>query len=52
MVRHLCDEENVLLVVDDVACCWGVWSLAWMAKYDVQPDIAALGKSLTAGYTL
>ena len=52
MVRHLCDEENVLLVVDDVACCWGKsghWH-GWQ-KYDVQPDIAALGKSLTAGYT-
>jgi len=52
MVRHLCDEENVLLIVDDVACCWGKsghWH-GWQ-KYDVQPDISALGKSLTAGYT-
>lgn len=51
-VRKLCDEFNVLMIVDDVAVCWGKNGtfFGWQ-PYGVQPDITSLGKSLTAGYS-
>lgn len=51
-VRFLCDKYDVLMLVDDVAVCWGKngTMFGWQ-PYDVQPDISALGKALTAGYS-
>ena len=51
-IRSLCDKYQVLMLVDDVAVCWGKngTMFGWQ-KYNVQPDISSLGKSLTAGYS-
>lgn len=51
-IRSLCDEFGVLMLVDDVAVCWGKngTMFGWQ-PYGVQPDISALGKALTAGYS-
>lgn len=51
-IRALCNKYNVLMIVDDVAVCWGKngTMFGWQ-KYGVQPDISSLGKSLTAGYS-
>ena len=51
-IRSLCDEFDVLMMVDDVALCWGKNGtfFGW-EPYGVQPDISSLGKSLTAGYS-
>lgn len=51
-IRNMCDEFNVLMIVDDVALCWGKnGTLFGWEQYQVQPDISAIGKSLTAGYS-
>jgi adenosylmethionine-8-amino-7-oxononanoate aminotransferase len=51
-IRKLCDEFRVLMVVDDVAVCWGKnGTLFGWEPYGVQPDISALGKALTGGYS-
>jgi len=51
-IRALCDEYKILMIVDDVAVCWGKnGSLFGWQPYDVQPDITAIGKALTAGYS-
>lgn len=51
-IRSLCDEFDALMLVDDVAVCWGKngTMFGWQ-PYGVQPDISALGKALTAGYS-
>jgi adenosylmethionine-8-amino-7-oxononanoate aminotransferase len=51
-VRNMCTEHNVLLVIDDVAFCWGKnGTMFGYQPYDIQPDICAIGKSLTGGYS-
>lgn len=51
-VRKLCTEHDVLMIVDDVAFCWGTnGTMFGYEPYGVQPDICAIGKSLTAGYS-
>jgi adenosylmethionine-8-amino-7-oxononanoate aminotransferase len=51
-IRSICDEYGILMIVDDVALCFGK-NGDWFGytKYDVKPDIVAIGKSLTAGYS-
>jgi adenosylmethionine-8-amino-7-oxononanoate aminotransferase len=40
------------MIVDDVAFCWGTnGTMFGYESYLVQPDICAIGKSLTAGYS-
>ena len=52
MIRHICDENDILMMSDDCAVCWGKGGdYHGYKRYGVQPDISALGKSLTAGYT-
>lgn len=51
-VRALCDKYNINFIVDDVF--GGVGKLGHVfshQRYNVQPDIVVLGKSLTAGYS-
>ena len=51
-IRSICDEYNVLMIVDDVAVCWGKnGTLFGWQPYEVQPDITTLGKALTGGYS-
>ena len=51
-IRSLCNEFKILMIVDDVAICWGKnGTLFGWEPYGVQPDISALGKSLTGGYS-
>jgi adenosylmethionine-8-amino-7-oxononanoate aminotransferase len=50
-IRALCDQYNVLLILDDVAGCFGkTGSVMTHLDYGVLPDIIVLGKSLTGGY--
>lgn len=51
-IRSLCDKYNINFIVDDVFA--GVGKLGHYFshnRYNVQPDIAILGKSLTNGYS-
>ena len=51
-VRNLCDQYNINFIVDDVFA--GVGKLGYYfshQRYRVQPDIAVLAKSFTAGYS-
>jgi adenosylmethionine-8-amino-7-oxononanoate aminotransferase len=49
-LRTICTENNVLMIVDDVAFCWGTnGTMFGYEPYGIQPDICAIGKSLTGG---
>jgi adenosylmethionine-8-amino-7-oxononanoate aminotransferase len=51
-LRAICTENNVLMIVDDVAFCWGTnGTMFGYEPYGIQPDICAIGKSLTGGYS-
>ena len=49
-VRTLCDEKDILLILDEVQCGMGRtgYMFAWQ-KYGVQPDIMACAKGLGCG---
>lgn len=52
-IRGLCDQYGVLMITDDVASGWGKscsYHPYQTFGYGIQPDISAVGKSLTAGY--
>lgn len=51
-LRAICTENNVLMVLDDVAFCWGTnGTMFGYEPYGIQPDICAIGKSFTGGYS-
>lgn len=50
-VRVVCTQHNVNLIVDDVAGCFGkLGQVASHKRFQIEPDIVAIGKSFTGGY--
>jgi len=50
-LRKICDDNNVLLIVDEVMSGWGRTG-KWFAvdHWDVQPDILTTAKGITSAY--
>jgi len=47
-LKKLCNEKNILLIIDDIAMCGG--KLGKLKGFDIDPDIFVMGKSLSGGY--
>src|SRR5881398_3914322 len=44
-LRHICDENDILLIFDEVQCGMGVTGRNWCCEhFDVVPDLLAFGK--------
>ena len=50
-LRQLCDENGILLIIDEVMSGWGRAG-KWFATehYDIVPDILTTAKGITSGY--
>jgi adenosylmethionine-8-amino-7-oxononanoate aminotransferase len=50
-LRELCTENDVLLVIDDIAFCAGkTGTIFGWEPLGIQPDIFCIGKGITGGY--
>src|SRR5207244_7791690 len=52
-VRRICDENGIVLVVDEVQTGFGRTGRMWAIEhYGVEPDLMAVAKSIAAGLPL
>jgi putrescine---pyruvate transaminase len=50
-VRQLCDEFNILLIVDEVICGFGrTGEMFGVNHWDITPDLMSIAKGITSGY--
>ena len=53
LVRQICDEEGLLLILDEIQTGLGRLGAWWASDlYDIVPDILVFGKSVAGGFPL
>jgi len=51
IIRAICDEHDVLLIMDEVVCGFGRTGTMWgFEHYDVVPDIVTMAKGMASAY--
>lgn len=51
LIREICDEYGILLVIDEVICGFGrTGRMFAIEHFDITPDIMTMAKGLTSGY--
>jgi glutamate-1-semialdehyde 2,1-aminomutase len=51
-VRKLCDDEGIVMILDDVRTCFRLHMGGSLECYGVQPDLSAYCKAIANGYPL
>lgn len=51
IIRQICDDHDVLLILDEVVCGFGRTGTMWgYEHYDVAPDIVTMAKGMASAY--
>jgi len=51
IIRELCDQYNILLIIDEVICGFGrTGKMFGVEHFGIEPDIITMAKGITSGY--
>jgi putrescine---pyruvate transaminase len=51
IIRQLCDQYNILLIIDEVICGFGrTGKMFGIEHFGIEPDIITMAKGITSGY--
>ena len=51
IIRQLCDQYNILLIIDEVICGFGrTGKMFGVEHFGIEPDIITMAKGITSGY--
>ncbi len=51
-VRKLCDEHNIVFILDDIRCCYRLQFEGSSEYFGAKPDLVTIGKGMANGYPI